>query len=148
MKSACRNVSIIGVKRLGRLNDEQKTLRLRWAGILPISLMRNSMQAALLRSAKSSAGAVGAIAKFTVFTSATGFETRCDGWRKGLKDTKDTHRGGLKCIFCRLKRRNCAVRFWEGSGPCQRAIFWNNSRTCIESKASFACIIILNSLDI
>ncbi len=72
------------------------------------------MQAALLRSAKSSAGAVGAIAKFTVFTSATGFETRCDGWPKGLKDTKDTHEEGLKCIFCSLKRRNCAMGFWEG----------------------------------
>jgi hypothetical protein len=107
-----------------------------------------TLKSHLNRCRSACAEAVGAAAKFTVFTSAAGFETLCGGWRKRLKDTKDTHSVGVKCIFYRHKTRNCAVGFWEGSERYQRANVWNNSRTYVESQASFACSIILNSLDI
>jgi hypothetical protein len=73
-----------------------------------------TLKSHLKRCRTACAGAVCAAAKFTVFASAAGFETLRGGWLKGLKDTKGTHGVALKCIFCRLNRRNCAVGFLKG----------------------------------
>jgi hypothetical protein len=80
-----------------------------------------TLKSHLNRCRSACAEAVGAAAKFTVFTNAAGFETLCSGWWKTVKDTKDAYSVGVKCIFYRLKRRNCAVGFWEGSERYQRA---------------------------